>query len=240
MKKNLILSIALLSLTFTNAQNWKKEKIKENGNQTTITRTIDNYDKISAGGSFKVELISGKEGNITIAGDENIINNIITEVVDNTLKIHFDKNKNYSYGSKITITVPFEEISEISFAGSGEIITKNTIKATNFKVNFTGSGDGEIDVIATKIVANLSGSGDLNIKGTTTDLEASVVGSGEMSCGRLDSQNGEVSVTGSGELRVNCTTELTAKVTGSGTIKYKGKPNKIDKNIAGSGNISSF
>ena len=240
MKKNLILSIALLSLSFTNAQNWKQEKIKENGNQTTITRTTESYDKISAGGSFKVELVSGKEGNITINGDENIIKNIVTEVVDNTLKIHFDKNKNYSYRSKITITVPFEEISEISFAGSGEITTKNVIKATNFKVSFTGSGDGEIDVITTKIVANLSGSGDLNIKGTTTNLEANVVGSGEMSCGKLESQNGEVSVAGSGELKVNCTSDLTAKVTGSGSINYKGKPNSIHKNIAGSGNISSF
>lgn len=240
MKKNLILSIALLSLSFTNAQNWKQEKIKENGNQTTITRTTENYDKISAGGSFKVELVSGKEGNITINGDENIIKNIVTEVVDNTLKIHFDKIKNYSYRSKITITVPFEEISEISFAGSGEINTKNTIKAENFKINFTGSGDGEIDVITTKLVANLSGSGDLNINGITASLDANIAGSGELNCSKLESQNAEVNVAGSGELKVNCSANLIAKVSGSGTIKYKGKPSKIDKNIAGSGNISSF
>jgi len=41
----------------------------------------------------------------------------------------------------IKITIPFQDISEISFSGSGAIWNKNTIDATSLEVALSGSGD---------------------------------------------------------------------------------------------------
>ena len=146
--RKLTVLLALISISIANAQNWDKEKVKGNGVQTTITRTTESYDKISTGGSFNVELVSGKEGTITIKGDENIISHIVTEVIGNELKVYFEKNRSYNYKQDITITIPFEEISEISFAGSGNMITKNAINATDFEAKMAGSGDCTLEINA--------------------------------------------------------------------------------------------
>jgi hypothetical protein len=238
--RKLVLLAAIISISITNAQNWNGEKIKGNGVQATITRTTESYDEISAGGSFKVELVAGKEGTITISGDENIINHIVTEVKGSTLQIGFEKNKSYSYHSNIVITVPFEEIRAVSFAGSGEIVTKDTITANNFEANLTGSGDGDITVNTKNLTTSLTGSGDLKISGTTDELEAKVAGSGDLSCTKLIAQNADVSVAGSGDLKVNCTNKLKASVAGSGNIHYKSKPETIDSKVSGSGDITSY
>jgi hypothetical protein len=235
----IVLLIAFMSISTTNAQ-WNKEKIKENGVQTTITRTTESYDEISASGSFNVELVAGKEGTITISGDENIINHIVTEVNGSKLKIGFEKNKNYSYHSNIVITVPFEEISAVSFTGSGEITTKDTVKSADFEIKLTGSGDGDFSVDTKNLIASVAGSGDLKITGTTEELEAKVAGSGDLSCTKLIAQNAFVSVAGSGDLKVNCTNKLKASVAGSGNIHYKSKPETIDSKVTGSGDITSY
>ena len=240
MEKKIILGLAFICITSVNAQNWNGKKIKESGVQTTITRTTESYEAISAGGSFKVELVAGKEGTITLSGDENIINHIITEVEGKELKINFKKNKNYSYYSDVVITVPFEEISAVSFTGSGEIKTKDSINTTDFEIKLTGSGDGTIDVNAKNLKATVSGSGNLNVLGITDQLEAKVSGSGNLSCHKLTAQNAETSVTGSGDLKVNCIQNLTAKVSGSGNIQYKSKPETIHTKVVGSGDISSY
>lgn len=240
MKKTICLSLVLLSIIVTNAQNWNNEKIKGNGIETTITRTTESYDEIAASGSFNVELKAGKEGSITISGDENIINHIVTEVIDNTLKIYFEKNKNYSYHSKIIITVPFEKISAVRFTGSGEIITKDTVEATDFEIKLTGSGDGDFSVNSKNLTVSLAGSGDLKISGTTEELEAKVAGSGDLSCAKLTAQNADASVAGSGDLKVNCSKKLKASVAGSGDIQYKSKPETIDSKVTGSGDIISY
>ena len=239
MKKTITL-LAFLFVAITNAQNWDKEKITGNGNLTTISRTTESYDEITVTGSFNVELVSGKEGNITINGDENIINHIITEVEGSTLKIHFEKNKSYSYNSKLIITVPFEEISAVSLTGSGSIQTKDTINAKKFEINLAGSGDGNFNVNSTKLNVLLTGSGDLKVTGITQNLDAKVAGSGDIDCSKLETQNADVNVAGSGDLKVYCIKNLTASVVGSGDIHYKNKPETVDKKIVGSGDITSY
>uniref|UniRef100_UPI0040492E2A head GIN domain-containing protein n=1 Tax=Flavobacterium sp. TaxID=239 RepID=UPI0040492E2A len=238
--KKIAFTLALFCMTFTQAQNWKKEKIKESGIQKTITRTTPTYDEISAGGSFYVELVSGKEGNITINGDENIISHIVTEVENNKLIVRFEKNKNYSYRSKIVITIPFEEISVVSFAGSGEIKTKNTINASKLDILFTGSGEGNFDVNAEQLKTSLSGSGDVVFSGKTTELEGKIAGSGTLDFSKVTATNANVVIAGSGNIKVNCTNTLIAKVAGSGSIQYKAKPQSLDKTVAGSGEIIAY
>ncbi|WP_298308002.1 head GIN domain-containing protein [Flavobacterium sp.] len=236
--RKLTVLLALISISIASAQNWDKEKVKGNGVQTTITRTTESYDKILTEGSFNVELVSGKEGTITIKGDENIISHIVTEVIGNELKVYFEKNRSYNYKQDITITIPFEEISEISFAGSGNMVTKNLINATDFEAKMAGSGDCTLEINAKNIVAKMAGSGNLKLFGTVENLEAKTAGSGDLNCNKLVSQNANVTVAGSGSLEVNCTNNLIAKVAGSGNIQYKGNPKIIDSKVAGSGDIS--
>lgn len=231
--------LAIFTLSIANAQSWDNEKIKGNGVTTTVTRTTQNYDKIAVQGSFNVELIAAKEGTITINGDENLMEYLITEVVDQELKIYFKKNLNYSYRSTIKITVPFEEINEVSLTGSGEMVTKNTINATNFEVKMTGSGECVLQINAQKTIAKFTGSGNLELSGTTDELEAKTAGSGAMNCFKLASQNVNATVAGSGDLEVNCSNNLIAKVAGSGTIKYSGNPKTTDTKVSGSGEIIS-
>ena len=183
-------------------------------------------------------MVSGNEETITIKGDENIINHIVTEVINNELKVYFKKNKSYNYKQEITIIIPFKEISEVSFTGSGNMITKNAINATDFEVKMAGSGDCTLEINAKNIVANIAGSGNLKLSGIVENLEAKTAGSGDLNCNKLVSQNADVAVAGSGSLEVNCTNNLIAKVAGSGNIQYKGNPKIIDSKVTGSGDIS--
>jgi hypothetical protein len=234
------LALALISFSFCEAQNWKQEKIRESGNQITSNRTTAEYGQIAVSGSFQVNLVSGKEGAISITGDENIISHVVTEVENNELKIYFEKKKNYYYKSKIIIEVPFESINTIHFTGSGDITTKNTIIADKFDVHLTGSGDVTLDLKATKTTASVAGSGDMILNGTSTILKASVAGSGDLDCSKLIVENATADVAGSGDIKVNSTKKLIAGVAGSGSIKYKNKPEIIEKHIAGSGDVEGY
>ena len=240
MKKTAIL-VAFLFISIANAQNWDKEKIKGNGKDTTITRTTYEYDEIAVGGPFKVELVSGKEGVITIKGDENLLGYIKTDVEGTKLKIQIDNNVSLKYGERnIAITIPFEKISKISFAGSGSIHNKDVINAENFEIKLAGSGDGNFQVNSINLKIALAGSGDLKVTGTAKELEAKIAGSGDLDCSKIDAENAEVAVAGSGDLKVNCIKNLTASVAGSGTIYYKEKPESMDKKIVGSGDIIRY
>ncbi|QXP59107.1 head GIN domain-containing protein [Olleya sp. HaHaR_3_96] len=241
LKQTLVLSLALLVFTSCNAQWGNGKKIKGNGNVTTITRSTSDYGTIRLAGWMNFELVKGTEGTITIEGEENLLDYIITEVESNNLLIKIKNNINLKpSGSKtITITIPFDDIDKVSLAGSGNVSSNATIDSNNFETKISGSGDMTLDIKSINVDVTITGSGDLTITGQTKNLEASVTGSGDFHGGRLQADNAETKVTGSGGIVVYVKDNLKAKVTGSGDIEYKGNPKKVTKKVTGSGDISN-
>jgi hypothetical protein len=59
-----------------------------------------------------------------------------------------------SSGKAIMVTVPFENISDVTLAGSGSIIGKSTIKVDRFNTKLSGSGDIVLTIDATDAIAS--------------------------------------------------------------------------------------
>lgn len=243
MKKLITLLVVLVSTLPANAQWWGSKKIKGNGDMTTETRSLGNYDRVHVAGSFDVILISGSEGELTVEAESNLMEYLITETDGDALKIKVEKGVNIqpSKRNSIIITVPFTDIEEVNLAGSGDVVSKAVIEANNFECAVAGSGDIILEIDAQDVKAAVAGSGDLTLKGTTQNLKASVAGSGDIHTKGLESRKIDASVAGSGDIELNCDScDLKARVSGSGDIKYLGKTNREDFKVSGSGSISNW
>lgn len=239
MKKIITLSL-VMALSVSCSAQWGK-RIKGNGNTVTIDRSVGEYDAVALAGWFDVDLVAGKEGEITLEGESNLLEHIKTEVKDGKLVIKTEKGVNLkpsSWDDGIRITVPIESISSLSLSGSGDIVGKKTIKTDNFKTAMSGSGDITISVQANSVEASMSGSGDITLSGSTHDFEATISGSGDIKAYDLEADNVAATVSGSADIKVTANKMLKARVSGSGDIKYRGNPDKVDTKTSGSGDIS--
>jgi len=237
----IILSILICNIASLQAQWWGNgEKISGNGNVITKTRNISEYDEIKLKGSLDVSLISGNEGKVTIKGESNLIEYVITEVENGVLKIYVKKGYylKISRGRKMVVTVPFEDLNKVTLSGSGDIYSKDVIKATNFKTGISGSGDIKLMVKAENTEGFVTGSGDLSLSGSSENFDCKVTGSGDLEAYSLQVKEVNASVTGSGDIYVTATSSLKARVSGSGDISYKGNPEFEDKKVSGSGDIT--
>lgn len=238
MKKLAIITITLGIMTSCMGQ-WKK--VRGNGNMTTIERSTGDYDKVSVSGWFDVILVDGNEGRITLEGEENLLEYVVTEVKNGVLKIKTERGINLKpsrYKDGITITVPIEEIGGVVLSGSGDIIGKTRINAGEFSATVSGSGDVTLDLDANSVRATLSGSGDITLNGSAQSLDATVSGSGDIDAYELETDHVEVTVSGSADVAVTANKSLKGRVSGSGDIHYRGNPDKIDTKTSGSGSVS--
>ena len=241
MNKSIVLLVALMLTSVTQAQWWGNEKVKGNGNMTTETRITGDYDGIKCAGSMDYILIAGTEGNIKIEGEENLLKHIITEVKNGNLIVKVEKGINLrpSLNKTIKVSIPFKDINAISLAGSGDIWNTDKIITNELDVSLAGAGDIVLDIETTSVEGSLAGSGDLTLKGNTNNLTAKVAGSGDIHAFGLQANNTIVSVAGSGDAEVVSNESIKARVAGSGDIEYRGKPAKEDTKVSGSGTISN-
>jgi hypothetical protein len=202
-------------------------------------RKVDTFSSIVLAISGDLYLSQGDKNEVLIEADDDVLENIITEVQGNTLIIKFEKWYNYKGNKKINIYVTTKTIEELTLTGSGQIINKTPINAPELELVITGSGSILLDNLNTKDVKTMiSGSGNIKIKSDVkaNSFESVITGSGDIDVSLISFEKADLTITGSGSIMAKVLDELDATITGSGKIKYLGKP-IIDANITGSGKI---
>lgn len=216
-----------------------QKKIIGNNQQIDEKRQVDSYESIELVGHIEVELIAGKEGEITVQGESNLVKFVHVNVKDNQLSITTESNTQLvcSKNKKLRVLVPVESISEIHLVGSGDIVSSLTFDSSPLLIEVTGSGEIDLNINNQQTTAIVTGSGEIDLKGKTALLDAVVSGSGEIEAFDLESDQVKATVAGSGALEVNALKKLDAHLTGSGDIFYRKTTASINKQIAGSGSI---
>lgn len=125
---------------------------------------------------------------------------------------------------------------EANVSGSGDLRVKGNCR--NLDSSVSGSGKVYIaNAIEGTAKFGLSGSGKVLAAGRAKVVKASVSGSGKLLAQDLETDRCEVNITGSGDVEINVKSELDARITGSGSVRYKGSPNHVNNHSSGSGKI---
>jgi len=209
--------------------------VNGSGNIISESRPVPDFSEIELKGQGKVELTKGSRPSLVVTSDDNILPSIETVVKGGKLIISHQKGKNLR-PTKLDYTLTVRDLQGVSIAGSGDIAGKSRFVSEDFYTYISGSGDIRLELNTAHLTSDIAGSGSIHLSGKADVHQATITGSGEINAIDLDTQQASVSITGSGDCRVNASDKLRAKITGSGDVLYKGQP-RISQSITGSGKV---
>ncbi len=243
MKKSVKFLVAFLGLVFLSFHliSWMRiKKVKGDGNITTKNISLSTYDKIEISGAIGVILFKGKEGSAEVTTDNNIHEFIELKVQGGKLILKSRRGYHLKPTQAIEVRIPVEQISQLHISGSGSFKSEAILDTNDLDLHITGSGNVSLPVEGTTVKASISGSGDMYLKGTVEKCYVSISGSGNFFGKELTVNNAEASISGSGNIQIDVKEMLKARVSGSGGIRFKSKPNTIDFKSSGSGTVRSL
>lgn len=237
MKKIWIIALLMISIGASSQWNWKR--IEGNGILKKETRKVQPFTGISSSGSWDVMVAYGNSTDVTIEGDENLLEHIETVVENGKLYIRAKKYGNIRSKNKITVYVTATRLQHLSLSGSGDIIGRGEFKnegTTNVMVSGSGNIRFEFDQF-NEIDVSVSGSGGIKMKGTAKEIEARISGSGNIDCKEVISDDASAHISGSGNIKVHANTSIDVHISGSGNVHYSGNAQNIRTHKNGSGRI---
>ena len=217
MKTLLITLAVIIIIIFIIKHNLTKNNIQGSGNIISESRELNNFTSIILLGSIDVNIKTSESNNCVVVADDNLIPYIKTEVVNNKLNISL--NESYSSEEKLVVNINTPNYDEVSLSGSGNINILD-FKNNNLSLNISGSG-------------NITGNGEVET------LVVKINGSGNLMSKEIKSKFATITINGSGDAEVFASDSISAKINGSGNIKYFGNPENVDSIINGSGDINS-
>ena len=256
-----ILTLVIASLTLTTkaaADPWfvfGDHGERGSGDISTEEREIGDFVRIRLECSADLVITIGSPSNVKVTTDDNLQDNVITEVVGrNTLLIDTDGNFSSRRGILVEITTPHlvqlevdgsggveisdlkEEAFEIVLEGSGDIEFSGEVK--ELEIDLAGSGRiTALDLIAEDVKIDLGGSGEIELQGKALTLGCTLSGSGDIDTRRLEAQQVDARTYGSGDISVYASQSFDGAVYGSGDIDVYGNPEDLERSTPGSGEI---
>jgi len=206
------------------------------GNIISETRSTGNFDGISVGGGFDVEVKIGTTTTVVIEADDNIIKYIETRVSGNTLKINTEGMNNFSdVHMKVFITAPV--IKRIKASASAEVDVQDVLAGTD-QLTFGASSGASIKaaVDAPQVTADVSSGASIDLVGKTKTYSAQASSGAEIRSRSLLSENTTVKVSSGASAKVHASVNLNANASSGASVTYSGGAT-VNQSVSSGGSV---
>ncbi|MBK7344794.1 MAG: DUF2807 domain-containing protein [Saprospiraceae bacterium] len=202
-------------------------------------RTVTGFSSVLINGDFTTTISQGETFRVEIDADENILQQITTELSDDqTLFIGFKKGTPIQIKTPIHIHIQAPDWTTIGLHGSGDLRSSSTIQGSQLEIESNGSSDIKLELAYDVVNAELNGSPELQLSGSATSFSVQSNGSGDVLAEQFMCNRVSLFISGSGDALVHADSILNVQVNGSGNVTYTGNAGIVNSKMYGSGELN--
>jgi hypothetical protein len=234
--KEISLFLFALVLGTTSCVNAQFSGEKGNGNVVKQDREIGHFTAISAGTGLDVFVVQGDKEAITVEADENLHDNIITEVRGGRLVVKIEDRIRRAKAMSVYITLV--NVSEIKISSGCDFQTQSTIKAKELDIEVSSGANANLDIHADKLSCSVSSGADADLWGTANYFYAKASSGSNLDAHKLTTKICKAKASSGAGVKVNATEEINASASSGGRVNYYGNPTKVDVNTSSGGDVN--
>ncbi len=209
--------------------------VKGNGQVEREVRSIEHFESLEISGFFDVYIRQGDSPDLEVVADENLLELIRHEVEAGELKVWISED--IRKAEKMEIYITYTHLSEINLSGAIDLDSKGVIENDEFSIDISGATDAKIALNVNHLNVDVSGAAELWLSGKAYEFDADISGAVDLDAYELETREIDMDLSGAGSAKLWVTEKLDAEVSGAGSIRYKGNPKSISKDISGAGSI---
>jgi hypothetical protein len=208
--------------------------------EKTENRNLKDFNKIKVSSGIDLYLRMGETEEVKVVADGDIIDQVITEVKDGTLKIYMKQNNNWNWGitKSRKVYVNVKELERLDASSGSDVNSENLLTGESLKVSASSGSDVNLEIHYKNFSLDTSSGSDARISGKTKNFEAESSSGSDIKAQDLESVICKVSVSSGSDATVNVSDELYANASSGGDVSYYGNPQVKDINESSGGDVT--
>ncbi|MFK7004194.1 hypothetical protein BWK63_06265 [Flavobacterium covae] len=199
-----------------------------------LTKQVDTFSKVVANDAITVFLIPSNEQKVEISGFQ--AEKVQLKVENKVLYLHFPES-NPVEGNDILAKVYFIQLNALEANDGCNIGASGLITTPNFDIVAMESSKVKLNIKADKVNARISQGSKLDLIGSTLSLDVVANNASKINANSCMVQEAVVNANAGGEIYVNASQSVDARVRAGGSIFIEGNPKKITKQTLLGGDI---
>lgn len=219
--KKVVLGLMCFSLLLLGAT-VNAQDLRGSGEIKSQHRNVSNIKGIQVSGGFVVELTQGNNEGVRLEAQENLLDNIKTEVRNGVLHIYNDKGVSTSKSMKAYVTL--KSLESISISGGVKVVGNSSFKSPGLKLEMSGGSNLKLTIATEQIKGNLSGASKVELLGKAGEVNMQLSGASKLEASELEAQQVQVNASGASNVKVFAKEGLDINASGASSVYYKGSP----------------
>ena len=209
----------------------------------TEQREVSLFNRVDFRGIGSLILSQGEKRSVTVTASEVVLPHVRTDVRDGVLIVSFRwwPGMLFRIAEMKTLEVQLivEALVGLKISGAGVVQSREKIQVKEMDIHLSGAGEISLELQGRRIRTRLTGAGSIVLWGEAEEQEIHLSGAGSIQAENLVTRGARVHTRGVGECRVHATETLDAKLSGAGSIRYRGNP-KIQSRMTGLGTLATM
>ncbi len=200
-------------------------------------RKVGSFDSVELLGSIDLEISQGDFAPIRIEASDDDLPKVVTEIDGETLNIRcHEKNKAFTKCGPILVHVVLPRLKSLQVRGSGGTKGMTAFQSDTVSLGVHGSGNIGLEIHTKQLDLNIQGSANASLSGAVGRFQATIQGSGSLLARKLETKETNVTILGSGSVKIHVSDALDVSIMGSGSVAYTGAA-KMTKSVQGAGSV---
>lgn len=211
--------------------------ISGSGKVVTKERNVNNFDKVTVSNALDCEVTQGKTFSVIVEADDNLVNNITTEVVNGTLEIECKYNSFTNVTSK-KVKVQLPKVSSLKATSGSSLKAINLIKGNNIVLSTSSAANLEATLNSENISLESSSGSTLIASGKAINLKTDASSGSHIKATRLQANQIIAESSSGSSIHVFPIVKLKAQASSGGNVQYHNNPKIISKEESSGGSIN--
>lgn len=196
---------------------------QEKGDKNVVTeeRAVTGFTGIVVSGAVTLYLEEDAAFSASVETDQNLQDNVITELDGNKLIIKSTKLRN---PTKLNVYVKMPELKYLRASGATDVTGKSTFETEEMMIFASGAASVKLDILVNYLETEVSGAADLKLEGSANTHKLNVSGAGSLNAVNLESEKAIYNLSGAGDADLYVTQEINGSKKGSADISVAGNP----------------
>lgn len=203
--------------------------------QDSEVRKLNSFEEIQVSQGIDAYLKEGSKESIRVESRGIPLEDVLTEVYGDRLKVHLSRNRWRNYS--VTVYITYVQLEEISASSAANITAKDIIKGDRIILDVSSAADIEVEVDVNEVSADASSSGDIEVMGKAKYLDVDVSSAGGVDAYDLEAEMVRVDASSGASAKVFATKEIDAEASSGASVRYRGDPQKSRSDTSSGGSV---
>jgi hypothetical protein len=199
-------------------------------------RKVDPFNALRVSSGIDITLSQGNRTRVILIADEDVINDVKTEVIGDELRLSVDGN--WFRRGRVEARITFVTLESLDVSAGSDVESEETLQFEDLKIEASSGSDIKLSFNAKEVDLRASSGSDATLQGSAQRLFAKASSGSDINAYDFEVENAELELSSGSDVKVWVTGSLEVDASSGSDVYYKGDPELLNINTSGGSDVN--